>query len=255
MSGTTRVTIGVIVVVILLAVAAYWYVSKGDAPGPDAVSNPPQMQPVENTTPVAGDSLGERIHGTTLEGSDAVVRDVVATLSARPELVAWMANEDLVRRFVASVHNIAEGTSPRAHLDFLKPRGSFKVVDSGEGFVVDPESWHRYDTATEVFVSIDTAGAARLFAELEPLIDEANSEIAAPGTSFRTTLASAIDRLLAVPVLDGNEVLTPKVVTYVYEDEALEGLSEVDRQLLRMGPANVAKIQAKLRQLKAAFNL
>ena len=38
----------------------------------------------------------------------------------------------------------------------------------------------------------------------QALIDEANREIAPPGTTFRTTLTIAIDRLLDVPVLDGT---------------------------------------------------
>ncbi len=206
-------------------------------------------------TPTADEQLDVRLRGVTLEGSDAVVRDVVAALSARPELVSWLANEDLVRRFVAAVHNVADGVSPRAHLEFLKPRGAFQVLEDGDVLAVDPKSWRRYDMVAEVFVSIDSAGAVQLFAELEPLINEAHREIAPPGSSFRTTLAAAIDRMLSVPVLDGDEILTPKVVTFAYENQALEGLSEAERQLLRMGPDNVAKIQAKLGELKRTLGL
>ena len=70
--------------------------------------------------------------GTTLRTSDAVVRELVSELSANPTLAAWLANEDLIRRFVAAVDNVANGISPTTQLDFMRPEGSFDVIEKGQ---------------------------------------------------------------------------------------------------------------------------
>ena len=92
-----------------------------------------------------------------------------------------------------------------------------------------------------------------LYRELEPLIDDAYAEISPPGARFSDRLDAAIEELLDVTPPKGEPKLKPKVVTYVYVDESLEGLSGAQRQLLRMGPDNVLLIKAKLRDLKAGL--
>ncbi len=46
-----------------------------------------------------------------------------------------------------------------------------------------------------------------------------------------------------------------KVKTYRYVDPKLEALSPAQKQLLRMGPENAQKIQAKLRELAGVLGL
>ncbi|MCD4748366.1 MAG: DUF3014 domain-containing protein [Thermoanaerobaculales bacterium] len=254
MSGIVRILIGVAVVLLLIAVGVFLYFS-GTEPEVREVTPPVVEDTPPAPTPTLGERLSERLQGTTLEGSDEVVRELAAILSENPQLAKWLVNDDLVRRFVASVHNVADGKNPRTHLDFLRPKKQFAARERGGQYVVNPRSFARYDLVAEVFTSLDTTGTVELFTELEPLIDEAHREIAPPNSEFRATLGKAIDRLLAVPVLTVDELLEPKVVTYRYADETLENLSSADRQFLRMGPANVAKIQAKLRELKIALEL
>jgi hypothetical protein len=209
--------------------------------------------PTPEPTPTLQERLSARLKGTTLNTSDEVIRELVAALSSRPELAAWLANEDLVRRFVAAVNNIADGGDPRQHVEFLRPDEPFSVTRSGGRTVIDAASYRRYDAVTGVFVSLDTRGTIELLAELEPLIDDAHAEIAPPGSSFDDRLRVAIDELLEVPVPAGEVEVRPKVMTFAYADEELEGLSAAQRQLLRMGPDNVRAIQAKLRELRAGL--
>lgn len=254
MSSNLRILIGVAVVV-LVAGSLFWFFGRGDGGGVqetapevvDAVALEPTQEPEE--------LLSERLKGVTLAGSDTVVREAVAALSSHPEVVVWLANEDLIRRFVASVHMIAEGKSPRSQVDFLKPSDRFSAVERGDGWVVDTASYRRYDLAAQAFAGLDLEGTAQVLTELRPLIDEAHREIAPPGISFDAMLRSAFDRLLAAPVLDGAVAVEPKVVTYTYEDERLEGLAEAEKQLLRMGPENVALVQAKIKEIAEALGL
>lgn len=241
------------VLVIIIAVVYFSWIRPGMQEEAVPVVEAPTPTPEPEPTPTLAERLSERLQGTTLKTSDTVVRELVAELSANPKLVAWLANEDLIRRFVAAVDNTANGISPTSQLDFMRPKGSFKVVEKGDVITIDPKSYDRYDLATQVIVSLDTEGSVALFRELEPLIDDAYAEISPPGSRFSDRLDAAFDHLLEVTPPSGEPVVTRKVVTYVYEDESLERLSAAQRQFLRMGPENVVLIKAKLRDLKAAL--
>ena len=47
-----------------------------------------------------------------IDQSDPFVRQLASALSTHPQLAVWLVNDDLIRRFAASVANISEGTSP-----------------------------------------------------------------------------------------------------------------------------------------------
>lgn len=256
MVSTNKLAPAIFVALLVIVVVAVIFGSRGcrggdgDSAGDVAAVD---ATPTPVPTPSLQERLSERLRGTTLNTSDEVVRELIAALSSRPELAAWLVNEDLVRRFVASVNNVADGKSPRQHLEFLRPSEPFRAADRGGRMVVDPASYRRYDSIVMVFTSLDIDGTAVLFTELEPLIDDAYAEIAPPGARFADRLDAAIDELLEVPVLSGDVELEPKVLTFAYADDRLEGLSPAQRQLLRMGPDNVQAVQSKLRDLRQAL--
>ena len=106
-----------------------------------------------------------------LRESDTLVRALATGLSARPELASWLVTDGLIRRFVAATHAVAGGYSPREELGFLDPGGVFLVQHRQQGLVIAPSSFRRYDTLTEVFVSLDNVGLLRLYRRFEPLVD------------------------------------------------------------------------------------
>jgi len=255
MSESNRTIIGIFValVVIVAAAVGWWLLTRDDSQPPEVVVEPTPA-PVPTPTPSLEERLSSRLSGTTLGGSDAVVRELVAGLSSNPKLAAWIVNEDLVRRFAASVDNIASGISPLAHLEFLRPKAGFEVdKKSSGGFVIEPSSYRRYNLPAQVFASLDAAGSVALYRELKPLIDEAYGEISPPNRRFDDRLDAAFDQLLAVPVLKGPARVDQLVLTYAWTDDELEGLSAAQRHLLRMGPDNVSLIQGKLGELRAAL--
>jgi len=254
MSSSARIFI-VLFAAALAVVIAYCALTGDRAEKPGEVASTPVEAPAAAPTPTLQDQLSERLKGTTLATSDEVVRDLGSSLSDHPRLVTWLANSDLVRRFVASVNNVAEGKSPRVHLEFLQPEEKFRVRKLGAALVIDERSYERYDLVVEVFQSLDSERLGRLFVELEPLFEQAHREIAPPDRSFRETLSRAIDHLLATPDISASEVVEPKIVTYVYRDPTLEGLSEAQRQLLRLGPENVTKVREKLGELRRALGV
>lgn len=251
---TTPVKIALAVVVVIVLAVAGWLLLRSpgvEESGPDAIAAEPTVAP--SPTPTLAERLSARLAGVTLATSDAAVRQVVGELSSRPELAAWLATDDLIRRFVASVHNIADGVSPKAHLEFLRPAEPFQVVREADRVTVDPASWRRYDRVASVVSSLDAVGTVALYRELEPLVDEAHREIAPPGQLFQERLVAAIDHLLAAPLPEAPVEVVEKVVTFSYADQRYESLSTAQRQLLRMGPENATAVRSKLAELRAAL--
>jgi hypothetical protein len=251
-----RTIIGIFValVVIIAAVFGWWFLSRDsvDEPLETGVAAPPTAVP--EPTPTLEERLSSRLSGTTLATSDIVVRELVSEISSHPKLAAWLVNEDLVRRFVASVNNIASGVSPQAHLDFLRPKEGFEVDQRPNGvLVIEADSYGRYDLVAQVFASLDTEGTVALYSELKPLIDEAYAEIGPANANFDDRLDRAFDLLLAVPVLEEPAEVEQLIVTYAWADDELEALSGAQRHILRMGPDNVSLIQGKLGELRAAL--
>jgi hypothetical protein len=256
MASENRMIIGifVVLVVILVAVFGWWYLGRDavdETLDTVATATPTAVQ---EPTPTLEERLSSRLSGTTLTTSDIVVRELVAEVSSHPSLAVWMVNEDLVRRFVASVNNIASGVSPQAHLDFLRPKEGFEVDQRRNGvLVIESDSYGRYDLVAQVFASLDTEGTVALYRELEPLIDEAYAEIGPANAKFDDRLDTAFDLLLAVPMLEEPAQVEQLIVTYAWADDELEALSGAQRHFLRMGPDNVSLIQDKLGELRAAL--
>lgn len=256
MAESNRTIIGIFVALLVIVLAAFgwWWFGRDD--GGEVVETAAVWTPAPEPTPTPSleERLSSRLAGTTLSTSDAVVRELAAALSSNPKLVAWLANDDLIRRFTASVDNVAAGVSPKAHFAFLRPKEGFEVDQKSGGIlVIEESSYERYDLPALVFASLDTDGTAALYRELKPLIDEAYLEIGPPNRAFDDRLQAAFDQLLAVPVLEGPAEVDQLVVTYSWSDEELEALSGAQRHLLRMGPENVSRIQDKLGQLRAAL--
>jgi len=252
MSNTYKLAAGVAAALIVIALIVYfWLRPGGGEEQPIETIGIATPLPTPEPTPTLAEQLSARLIGTTLNTSDAIVGELVRELSAHPKLAAWMANEDLVRRFAAAVDNVADGVSPRQHVDFLRPTRPFRAVAKRDRFYVHPSSYARYDLPADVFASLDTEGTVALLRELGPLIDEAHREISPPGSKFGDRLIAAIDQLLAVRAPAGEVELEERTVaTFKYADEDIEKLSDAQRHFLRMGPDNIRKVQAKLREIR-----
>lgn len=216
--------------------------SPPTTPPPAVAAAPPPPTPASPPLPA-------------LDASDTLVRELVSALSRRPELAQWLISDELIRRFVASVDNVAEGESPRSHLGFMRPESGYPVVIEGERMTVAPGAGKRYDAVAEAFISIDARGAAQLYQRLKPLIDEAWLELGYPDRDFDEVLEAAFVQLLETPILQGPVELVPAAVTLAYADPAVEELAPAQKLLLRMGPANQRRVQAKLRQLASAMGM
>jgi hypothetical protein len=187
--------------------------------------------------------------GIDLNNSDNKIRELAKRISSHPLFISWLNQEDLIRRFTVVVDNIANGESPRPHLQFLAPKGKFKAIKKKGKIFISPESYRRYNFIADVIASLDTKVCAEIYRIVKPLIQQAYKELGYPEKDFDETLKEAIIELLKTPIIEGEIELREKVVTYKIADPKLEELSPAQKHLLRMGTENVLKIQDKLRDL------
>ncbi len=190
-----------------------------------------------------------------LDDSDGWLRGLVGQLSAHPELAEWLVTDEMIRRFVAAVDNLAEGTSPRSHLPFMWPDERFQVEERNGRTFIDPTSYERYDTVVQVVSSIDSEGAAQLYRALLPLFREAYRDLGYPSQSFDDTMEQAVGRLLAAPVVSGEVEVNPKVSSYEFADPELEKLPSASKNFVRFGPQNLRQLQSKAREISALAGL
>jgi Protein of unknown function (DUF3014) len=190
-----------------------------------------------------------------LDQTDRIVRDLVKQITSHPRIAAWLATDGLIRTFTVAVQNVAEGATPAGRFRALRPASGFETIARAGDLHIAPRSYQRYDDLADAAVSIDAAGAARLYATLKPRIEEAYRDLGFPDTPFDRTLERAIVLLLRTPAPDTAARLEPKGIGYGFADPALEGLTAAQKQLLRMGPRNVRMIQSSLRQIALALGI
>jgi hypothetical protein len=256
MTNVYKVAVGIFAVLVVIAVAVYLIWIRPGTKVDEQAEVMPMATPLPEPTPTPtlAEQLSERLQGVTLNTADEVVRELVAELSSHPQLAKWLVNEDLVRRFTAAVENIADGTSPRKHIEFMRPGTPFRAIQKRGSFYVNPSSYARYKLVADVFTSLDTEGTIALYQELLPLIDESYREISPPGWVFEDRLMLAIDHLVSVQVPTGEIELEERTVaTFAYADDSLESLSDAQRHFLRMGPENMRRVQSKMREFRDAL--
>ncbi|MBT4160634.1 MAG: DUF3014 domain-containing protein [Gammaproteobacteria bacterium] len=206
----------------------------------------PEPEPVEESEPEEEPIFVLPL----LNESDQLIRDGVVSLTRHEGINAWLSPNELIRKFVAFVDNVAHGQVAKEPVRFLAPEGPFLVTTINETtFAIDPASYDRYDRFTEIVVSIDARRASEFYHLLRPLVQKAYGELGYGDRSFDDVLFEAIGRLLETPVLDGPVRLSRPVVMFKYEDEKLESLSPAQKQLIRMGPRNSRMLQAKISEV------
>ena len=245
-----------LVVVLLLAAAGVgvWFVlSQPRGPMDTAVD---AGLPMESAPIDAGPAL-------SLDDGDALLKKVAALWSKEALYAKWL-DALVIRQLVAATQLVAEGNSPRAAVPFIFIAGPFAVREElakkkkskskipppprEERLFISTPSFARYDGITATFASIDAAAAGEAWAKLEPFCDVAFGEISRPGTRFHDTLRTALAKLLAVQVPEGELEVVPKGAVYAFKDPQLESLTAAQKHLVRMGAKNAQLIQEQLRQ-------
>lgn len=212
-------------------------------PTPTAPAQPMISVPAEQA-PVVEEEPSEPL--PSLNDSDAFVLARLASMEMGASLLRLLAPEDLVRKFVVFVTNVADGELPQLEYPVRRLESDFVVRDIDDNlFEMDPATHARFTPMIDTLVALDPQQGVAVYRALRPLFQEAYAEIGYQG-SFDAVLVRAIDQITGAQLESGPFQLIKPSVMFLYAEGRVEDMSPVQKQLLRLGPENTAKLQAAL---------
>jgi hypothetical protein len=251
---------GVLVLAAALAIGIYrWWGPAGrpERPAPTVeapVTTPPAPAAApEVAFPLPGEPPEAAMKAPAEAPGDALAafeKDLASTFDGGA-FARFVGIDDLVRRVVATVDNLASDQLPMRIRAMRATPGAFAVARDGDAIVMSPENARRYDPLVQFVESVDTRRAAALYTRHYRLFQGEYRGQGSPDRYFNDRVVASIDHLLATPDVTGPVMLVQPQVQYRFADPKLESLSAGQKALIRMGPENAAKIKAKLRAIRA----
>jgi hypothetical protein len=256
----------VIVVVVLIAVAAWFYAGRKAE-----VTAPPQTREVavpppapEQAEPAVRHPIDEvrvaaekrqmpeagREPLPALEDSDAPLREDLSGLFDAGALKTFVFDH-LIRRIVVTVDNLPRKKLPQKDRFVADVPGQFKVApaQAEDTYILSGENYARYRGFVELAESVDLEKLAVLYTRYYPLFQQAYEDLGYPDRYFNDRLVEVIGHLLAAPELRGTVRLVRPKVFYQFADPGLEKLSAGQKIMIRMGPENERRVKIVLREL------
>jgi len=218
------------------------------APLPTVTEPLPVERPQVVEAP-APEVIEEVVELPGLNMSDAFVLARLGALETGATLMNIVASEELIRKFVVFVDNVAEGNLPQLDYPVNRLPQAMAVRELDENlFEMQTVSYQRYTPVIDALTAVDPDQAVAIYRMLRPLFQEAYAEIGYPNRNFDETVLRAINEVTNARTAEGPfQLIKPKVM-YVYANSEIESMSPVEKQLLRMGPQNAEKLKAALAQ-------
>lgn len=268
-----------VIVVVLGLVAWYLYSARQgaveEAPPPPTIvkqeTQPPpppaQAPPMPAPPRAAPEPVVEQPPMPPLADSDPMAIETLSGLAGSGPVQQYVVSEDVVSRLVATVDALSGRQVPDSIKAVQGPGGEFLATanedpaavilnEAGDPipqYVVDPANYQRYTTYVDSLEKMSTAELAAAYGDFRPLFEEAFRQLGYPDGDFDQRLAAVIDELLATPDVTGPVRLIKPEAYYLYADEDLEALTAGQKALIRMGPDNVARVKAKLAEIRDAL--
>jgi len=234
--------------VALALAAGAWYVLWPRATPADALGAAVTTAPVPAPVPVT--TVAEL---PPLAQMDPVVRRLLTALAAHPELLKWLATDDLLGSLATAIDRLAAGESPARDLAVLRPASGFAVVRRDAVTVAGSGGYVRYAPLVDAVTAVDPLRLAEVFVTLRPRLLEAWRAQGLSDTQFDPAVRRAIEVVVTTPDLPADAALVPGTGGYAYADPALERLPAAQKHLLRMGPAQTGRVRDAVRAFGAAL--
>ena len=221
-----------------------------------------RREPPANTSPVAVTATEAPIDPPVappvdlppLDQMDAFLRPLLSALSARPELVRWLATDDLLRQLATAIDQASGGASPARDFKVIAPASRFVTTQRGSRRAIDPAGYARYDGLVRTVTSIDASKVAQIYKTIRPRLNEAYRGLGHPEGNVDAAVHQALDILLDTPAVKDPILLVEGAgADWAFADEKLEDLAPTQKQLLRMGPSHVDALLVWLRALQDAL--
>ena len=238
------------VALVALLGGGFWYFSRTNKPAANAT---PKVVTATDA-PIDSKAPAEKpVILPPLDQMDAFMRPLLQALSDRPELAKWLATDDLVRQLAIALDQASTGASPARDFKAIAPAGKFPVVRRGGKQIVDPAGYKRYDGLVQTVTSIDASKVASVYRTIRPRLNEAYQAHGNAGSNVDAAVIKTLDVLIETPAVKDPIEVIDSGAGYAYADDDLEALLPTQKQLLRMGPVNVDRLQVWLRALRDAL--
>jgi len=181
------------------------------------------------------------------------MREQLAAAGVGPELEQLQQQQNLIQQGTALIEGFSRGLVVRKLLPIDPPKAPFSVEQRGEKMFMDPAGYSRYDDYAGAIATLDTEVLVNNFHTLRPLYEQAYGQLGLEPDDFDNAVIRVLDRILATPEIEDPIALSRKSVMYQYADPALEQLTPLQKQLLRMGPENIRRIKEQAAALRAGL--
>ncbi|MFT6957091.1 MAG: hypothetical protein ACJAYC_002099 [Halieaceae bacterium] len=189
----------------------------------------------------------------TLETSDEPVRKELAKAGSSDLLSAALSNTDLIQRGTGLIDGFSRGLVLTKILPLAPPTGKFSTIEQGDQILIDPVSYDRYDANAAAIAALDTEQLVASFHTFRPLLEQAYATLGYPKNDFDNALIRSLDKIISTPEIEGDIAIAKKESVYIFVDAELERLSALQKQLLRMGPDNIALLKQQAMALRAGL--
>jgi hypothetical protein len=209
--------------------------------------------PIHPLEPLGPGERGDRdlVPLPSLSDSDAWFRLELVNLFGQ-RLDDLLASDLVIERVVATIDNL-----PRSHVaERMRPVGRLSsnliadATDDG-GLVLSSANFDRYTGLVDMLAMADMDEIGDAYRRYYPLLQEAYVSLGYPNGYFNDRVVEVIDHLLETPEITGQIRLARPHVLYEYADPEIEALSSGQKLLIRMGPANAARVKNALAELRA----
>ena len=207
----------------------------------------PKSLPPENSEP---DISNKVFSLPPLDDSDEFLRKRISLLSKNQDLSVWITTDDLLRRIVSYTDGLSRGVALDKIFPLSPPDGKFTTHIDGENIWLNAGNYERYDRTISAIVSLDPKMLAKIFHFSRPLLETAFAELGYNIRQMDGIILTALDQLIATPVIYEPIMLTRESVTYKFADSNLERLKPIQKQLIRSGPTNTERIKNQAAAIK-----
>jgi hypothetical protein len=206
--------------------------------------------------PIAQADIGPAAASTAplpaLADSDASVLEALAKLASSGDVRALLAPGQIISRVVATVDVLPRhGLGSSYILPLRTPKGSMQTSQANGQTLIAPTNAGRYDPYITVLEGVDPHALVAWYRHNYPLFQQAYRELGYPHGYFNDRLVVAIDDMLAAPDLHDAVAVTKSGPRYVFVDPSLQALSNGQKLMVRMGPANEQQFKAKLQVIRS----
>jgi len=209
--------------------------------------------PIEPSTPDAAAAEQSGLYPLPpLAESDGYFRAILLNIFG-DDLDTLLANNELIAKFVATVDGLDAAKPSRKVWPVKVSLAEFQAVaveDASGQFVQSPENYARFDFLITMATHPAPATLIDAYKHLYPLFQETYIGMGYPDGYFNDRLVEIIDHLLSTPQPAEPILLVQPRVYYQFADPKLEALSGGQKLLIRMGPANAAKLRPLLQAIR-----